>query len=78
MRDSVRSPREAKSILQQTISYDYDKKQLADSLMYQAKIAMKAEEVRREKVVRNGFMGGFVLVALFAVVFFFGFGLRFW
>ena len=69
-RDSVENERNTKQVVQQTMRYEYGRKQLADSLAHQAELAVKAEEVRRQKVVRNGFMGGFALVALFAAVFF--------
>jgi class 3 adenylate cyclase/Tfp pilus assembly protein PilF len=71
MRDSVRNERDAKSLIQQTMTYEYQKKHLADSLIYLADLAVKADEVRQQKLVRNGFVGGFVLVALFAVIFLF-------
>lgn len=43
----------------------------ADSLAYARKLAMKAEEVRQQRKMRNGLFGGLALVALFAGIFFF-------
>ena len=69
-RDSIENERNTKQVVQQTMRYEYGRKQLADSLAHEAELAVKAQEVRRQKAVRNGFMGGFALVALFAGVFF--------
>lgn len=69
-RDSVSNERDAKSVIQQTMTYEYSRKHLADSLVNVADLALKTEEVRRQKVVRNGFILRFLLVALFAGVFF--------
>lgn len=48
---------------------EFDKQMLADSLEHASEIAIQAQEVRRQKTVRNGFMGGFAVVLLFAGVF---------
>ncbi|MCB0809263.1 MAG: adenylate/guanylate cyclase domain-containing protein, partial [Flavobacteriales bacterium] len=46
-----------------------EKKEAAAQAEQEKKDAIAAEELQRQKLVRNGFMGGFVLVALFAGVF---------
>ncbi len=70
-RDSIVSEGNTKQLVQQAMRYEYGRQHLADSLAFQAELRVKAEEVRRQKVVRNGFMGGFALVAVFAIVFLF-------
>ena len=71
LRDSMQSEENQREVLRQEYTYTYGKQALADSLGYAADLELKAEEVQRQKVVRNGFIGGFVLVALFAVIFLF-------
>ncbi|MBK9276060.1 MAG: tetratricopeptide repeat protein [Flavobacteriales bacterium] len=68
-RDSIENERNTKQVVQQTMRYEYGREQLADSLAHEAELTVKAQEVRRQKAVRNGFMGGFALVALFAGIF---------
>lgn len=71
IRDSIESDENQRELIRQQYTYEFEKQTLADSLTYAADITLQKEEVRRQKVVRNGFMGGFVLVGLFALVFFF-------
>ncbi|MBK9540488.1 MAG: hypothetical protein IPO12_17365 [Flavobacteriales bacterium] len=52
------------------LRYRQEKEQLADSLAFAADKAVQAKEIQKQKLMRNGFMGGFALVALFAGVFF--------
>ncbi|MCB0810136.1 MAG: tetratricopeptide repeat protein [Flavobacteriales bacterium] len=70
IRDSVFNEDNTKKITQLQMQYEFDKKEAATRAEQEKKDALAAEELRRQKVVRNGFMGGFVLVALFAGVFF--------
>ena len=51
------------------MQYGFEKKEAAAQAEQEKKDAIAAEELQRQKLVRNGFMGGFVLVALFAGVF---------
>ncbi|MCB0782312.1 MAG: tetratricopeptide repeat protein, partial [Flavobacteriales bacterium] len=69
LRDSLVNETNTREVIRQGYQYAYDKQALADSLHHVAEIAVKGEELRRERVVRNGFMGGFALVALFAGIF---------
>ncbi len=50
---------------------DLAQRTLADSLAHAHELTLKNAEVRKQKLVRNGFVGGFALVALFAAVFLF-------
>ena len=69
LQDSMQAEENKRSVIRKEYQYEYDKQALADSLQHASELAVQAEEVRRQKVVRNGFMGGFALVALFAGIF---------
>ena len=69
LKDSVETEENKRGVIRKEYQYEYEKQALADSLQHASEIAIQREEVRRQKVVRNGFMGGFALVALFAGVF---------
>ncbi|MBK9276061.1 MAG: tetratricopeptide repeat protein [Flavobacteriales bacterium] len=69
LRDSLFNEENTKRITQLTMQYEFDKKEAATKAEQERKDSIAAEELRRQKVVRNGFMGGFALVALFAGVF---------
>jgi len=71
LRDSANTDAEQRTLLRLEYRYDYDKQALADSLSFAAATAIQHEEVQKQKLMRNGFMGGFALVAVFAGVFFF-------
>ncbi|MEZ4788989.1 MAG: adenylate/guanylate cyclase domain-containing protein [Flavobacteriales bacterium] len=69
IQDSVETEENKRGVIRKEYQYTYEKQALADSLQHASELAVQAEEVRRQKVVRNGFMGGFALVALFAGIF---------
>ncbi|MCB0769428.1 MAG: tetratricopeptide repeat protein, partial [Flavobacteriales bacterium] len=69
-RDSMYNEDNTKEFTRIEMQYDFDKKEAATQAEQEKKDAIAAEELRRQKVVRNGFMGGFALVALFAGIFF--------
>ncbi|MCB0809223.1 MAG: tetratricopeptide repeat protein, partial [Flavobacteriales bacterium] len=71
LQDSVKAEENKRGVIRKEYQYAYEKQALADSLQHASELAVQAEEVRRQKVVRNGFMGGFALVAVFAGVFLF-------
>ena len=71
LRDSLFNAENTKKITQLEMQYEFDKKEAATQAEQEKKDAIAAEELRRQKVVRNGFMGGFALVAVFAGIFFF-------
>ncbi len=70
LHDTIVNEGNSKALVQQTMRYEYGKKLLADSLSFAADKAVQAKEIQKQKVIRNGFVGGFALVALFAGVFF--------
>ncbi|MEZ4755714.1 MAG: adenylate/guanylate cyclase domain-containing protein [Flavobacteriales bacterium] len=71
LRDSMEREENQRETIRQEYKYDYEKQALADSLSFAAETAIQQEEVQKQKLMRNGFMGGFALVAIFAGVFFF-------
>ncbi|HOP45097.1 MAG TPA: tetratricopeptide repeat protein, partial [Flavobacteriales bacterium] len=69
LRDSMFNEENTKKITRLEMQYDFDKKEAATRAEQEKKDAIAAEELQRQKLVRNGFIGGFALVALFAGVF---------
>ncbi|MCB0769935.1 MAG: tetratricopeptide repeat protein, partial [Flavobacteriales bacterium] len=69
-RDSLYNEKNTKEITQLEMRYDFEKKEAAIKADQEKKDAVAAQELRRQKLVRNGFMGGFALVAVFAGIFF--------
>ena len=67
--DSLSNEKNTKKITELEMQYGFEKKEAAAQAEQEKKDAIAAEELQRQKLVRNGFMGGFVLVALFAGVF---------
>ncbi|MEZ4808679.1 MAG: adenylate/guanylate cyclase domain-containing protein [Flavobacteriales bacterium] len=68
--DSLFNAENTRKITQLEMQYAFDKKEAATRAEQEKKDAVAAQELRRQKVVRNGFMGGFALVAVFAGIFF--------
>ena len=60
-----------RQLIRQEYAYDYQKQALADSLTFAAEKELQLKEIERQKMMRNGFMGGFFLVGGFAAVFFY-------
>ncbi|MBK6341005.1 MAG: hypothetical protein IPF41_00025 [Flavobacteriales bacterium] len=71
LQDSSEREENQREMIRQEYKYGYEKQALADSLSFAAETAIQQKEVQKQKLMRNGFMGGFALVALFAGVFFF-------
>jgi adenylate cyclase len=57
-RDSVHNEENVKRTLEMQLQFDYEKKE-----------AIAREELRRHKLVRNGFIGGFGIMLVFAIIF---------
>ena len=68
MRDSVLDEDKTKSIALLQVRYETEKKEQEIALLGKDK-EVQAKEIQKQKLVRNGFIGGFALVALFAGVF---------
>ena len=69
-KDSVFSLENAKKIVQQQMKYDYEKKEALTKVEQEEKDAIAGKELQKQKLVRNGFIGGFAVVLLFAGIFF--------
>lgn len=70
-RDSLYNEKNTKEITQLEMRYDFEKKEAAIKADQEKKDAIAAQELERQKLMRNGFIGGFLVVLLFASVFFF-------
>ncbi len=69
-RDSLINEDNTKKLVQQQMQYDFDKKEAAAKAEQEKKDAVALKELQKQKLVRNGFVGGFAVVLLFAGVFF--------
>ncbi len=70
-RDSMFSEENTKQLTELSMQYEFDKKEAAAKAEQERKDLLTAEEIKKQKLVRNGFAGGFVVVLAFAGVFFF-------
>jgi len=68
-RDSFLTQEKNQAVADLQIQYETKKKEQQIVLLGKEK-EVQAKEIQKQKIVRNGFMGGFALVALFAGVFF--------
>jgi len=68
MNDSLYNEENIKKITGLEYKYKYEKEKQATELEQQKKDAVQVEEMRRQKVVRNSFIGGFSLILLLAIV----------
>ncbi|MBK9147821.1 MAG: tetratricopeptide repeat protein [Flavobacteriales bacterium] len=69
LKDSLLNTENTKKLAQMEMQYTFDKKEAATQAEQEKKDAVAAEEMEKQKLVRNGFMGGFAVVLLFAGVF---------
>jgi len=69
-RDSTLNEENTKKTVQLQMQYDFDKKEAQTKAEQDKKDAVALKELQKQKLVRNGFMGGFAVVLLFAGVFF--------
>lgn len=70
MRDSVLNDNNRKAYLTNQFQYDYSLKENLLKSEQEKKDALGRAEIAKQKLVRNGFIGGFIIVLLFALVFF--------
>ncbi|MEZ4739994.1 MAG: adenylate/guanylate cyclase domain-containing protein, partial [Flavobacteriales bacterium] len=71
LKDSVFNEENTKKLTRLEMQYEFDKKEAATRAEQDRKDAIALQELKRQKLVRNGFMGGFAVVLLFAGVFLF-------
>ena len=70
MRDSMFNEENTRRLTQLEMQYQFDKKEATTKAEQEKKDALAAQELERQTMARNGFMGGFAVVLLFAGVFF--------
>ena len=70
IKDSLFSAENNKKIIQQGMKYEFEKKEAVAKVEQDKKDALGLKELQKQKLVRNGFMGGFAVVLLFAGIFF--------
>ncbi len=70
LKDSVFNEKSTKKLTQLSMQYDFDKQKAATKMEQEKKDVIAAQELKRKNLERNGFMGGFAVVLLFAGVFF--------
>ncbi|MBL0340081.1 MAG: tetratricopeptide repeat protein [Bacteroidetes bacterium] len=68
-RDSIINEGNIKKITEQEMQYDFDKKEAIAQGKQEKKDVIANEELKKQKLVRNGFVGGFTIVLLFAGIF---------
>ncbi|HYV91466.1 MAG TPA: adenylate/guanylate cyclase domain-containing protein [Chitinophagales bacterium] len=69
-RDSLVNNENTKKTVQMQMQYDFDKKESLTKTEQEKKDVVAQKEMQKQKLVRNGFVGGFAVVLLFAGVFF--------
>jgi class 3 adenylate cyclase len=69
-KDSMYNDENTKKITRLEMQYDFDKKEAAALAEQEKKDALAKQELQRQKMVRNVFVGGFALVLIFAGIFF--------
>lgn len=70
IKDSVFNMEKDKKLALQIMQYEFDKKEAAIQAGQEKKDALNQAEIKKQKLVRNIFIGCFLLVLLFALVFF--------
>ncbi|MBK7083274.1 MAG: tetratricopeptide repeat protein [Flavobacteriales bacterium] len=68
--DSITNEKNRKDLIRNGFKYEYGKREAVLMAEQEKQDALADKELQKQKLVRNGFMGGFGLVALFASVFF--------
>ncbi len=68
-RDSIYNEENTRKLTRIHMQYEFDKKEAATIAEQEKRDAIARQELQRQKLVRNGFIGGFAVVLLFAGVF---------
>jgi class 3 adenylate cyclase/Tfp pilus assembly protein PilF len=69
LKDQIYNKDNTRKITQLQMQYEFDKREAAIKAEQEKKDALAQEELERQKLVRNSFIGGFAVVLLFAGVF---------
>lgn len=70
LKDSIYNEDNTRQLTRIEMQYEFDKKEAEAKAEQEKKDALALEEIKQQKIVRNSFMGGFLVVLLFAGVFF--------
>ena len=70
LNDSLFNEENTKKLTQLEMQYDFDKKEAATQMEQEKKDVIALQELKQRKLERNGFIGGFAVMLLFAGVFF--------
>jgi class 3 adenylate cyclase len=70
VKDSIFSEENTKKFTRLEVKHEYDIKEAAAKLEQEKKDALAAQEIKRNKFIRNGFIVGFGVMLLFALIFF--------
>ena len=69
VRDSIYNDDNTRELTRIQMQYEFDRKEALDRAEQEKRDAIAAQQLQRQKLMRNGFMGGFAVVLLFAGVF---------
>jgi adenylate cyclase len=69
-RDSLVNEENTRKTVQNQMQYEFDKKEALNKIEQDKRDALAQKELQKQKLVRNGFVGGFAVVLLFAGIFF--------
>ena len=69
-RDTLERKENQKAVIRHQFKYEYDVKEATTKAGQEKKDVIAQKELQKQKLVRNGFVGGFTIVLLFAGVFF--------
>lgn len=69
-RDSLNNIETTKKTVAMQMNYDFERKQDSIKAVQDKKDAVAQKEIQKQKLARNGFIGGFAVMMLFAIVFF--------
>lgn len=72
-RDSLSNEENTKKFVQAQMNYEFDKKEQVAKLDQEKKDAIALEEKQKQAIIRNSFIGGFVLLCLLSVFIFRGY-----
>jgi len=67
-KDSVHNAEKDKKLTQLAMNYDFEKREQETKLQQEKKDAIAKEEIKKQKLVRNSFMGGFRLLLMLTMV----------
>ena len=70
-RDTIQNQAQTRKFTQVSMQYEFDKKEEAAFQAQARKDELATIEARKQRMIKNGFGGGFVIVVIFASVFFF-------